>query len=202
MTQTQRDDLVAQYAHLTRTTASRVRLPAGSALEVEDLVSEGLVALVHAAEAFDASRGVQFQTYAIGLIRGAIVETMRKWHPRWRKGDPQKHGARRDCRKPLSLDRTPAGDCGSMLIDALRDDAPGPEDAAARSEQMEALARAFRRLPEREQICLVLHYQKGWTFRRISELWRVSETRANQLHRRAVKRLRADAELARSVVGG
>jgi RNA polymerase sigma factor for flagellar operon FliA len=43
----------------------------------EDLMSAGLLGLVQAAKAFDASRGVSFAGYAATRIRGAIVDELR-----------------------------------------------------------------------------------------------------------------------------
>ena len=53
-------------------------------LEKDDLVSAGVVGLIKAVDQFDPDRNVKFETYAIALIRGAILEMLRKedWVPR------------------------------------------------------------------------------------------------------------------------
>jgi RNA polymerase sigma factor for flagellar operon FliA len=53
-------------------------------LDREDLISAGVIGLIRAVDQFDASREVKFETYAIALIRGAILELLRgeDWAPR------------------------------------------------------------------------------------------------------------------------
>jgi len=53
-------------------------------VERDDLVGAGVVGLVKAVDQFDPERGIKFETYAITLIRGAILEMLRgdDWVPR------------------------------------------------------------------------------------------------------------------------
>ena len=55
-----------------------------SVLEKGDLLQFGIMGLLDAAERFDPARGVQFSTYAVSRIRGAIQDALRKidWIPR------------------------------------------------------------------------------------------------------------------------
>jgi len=59
--------------HIVRETMARVP----SHVDRDDLTSAGLAALVQAASAFDAERGVPFARYASTRIRGAIVDELR-----------------------------------------------------------------------------------------------------------------------------
>jgi RNA polymerase sigma factor for flagellar operon FliA len=72
-----REDLVleniALVGHLVRETMSRVP----SQVNRDDLTSAGLMALVQAAQAYDATRGVPFAAYASTRIRGAILDELR-----------------------------------------------------------------------------------------------------------------------------
>jgi RNA polymerase sigma factor for flagellar operon FliA len=71
------DELIAQHmplvAHVVRETLLRV--PAH--VTRDDLTSAGLLALVQAAQGFDASRGVPFASYARTRVRGAILDELR-----------------------------------------------------------------------------------------------------------------------------
>jgi len=53
-------------------------------MERDDLLSAGIMGLIKAVDQFDTTRQVKFETYAIALIRGAILETLREddWVPR------------------------------------------------------------------------------------------------------------------------
>lgn len=79
-----RDALIVYYAYLVKITAGRLinYLPPG--MEREDLTSAGVLGLIKAVDNFDTSRQVKFETYAIALIRGAILESLREddWVPR------------------------------------------------------------------------------------------------------------------------
>src|SRR5690606_21506543 len=71
------DSLIAEHialvGHIVRET--RGRLPGH--VDSDDLTSAGLTALVQAAQAFDAERGVPFARYAATRIRGAILDELR-----------------------------------------------------------------------------------------------------------------------------
>jgi RNA polymerase sigma factor for flagellar operon FliA len=79
-----RGQLIQRYAHLVSITAGRLFGPLPSGVERDDLVGAGVVGLVKAVDQFDPQRGIKFETYAITLIRGAILEMLRgdDWVPR------------------------------------------------------------------------------------------------------------------------
>lgn len=71
------DELITSHmplvGHIVRETMGRV--PAH--VSRDDLTSAGLTALVQAAQAFDAERGVPFERYAATRVRGAILDELR-----------------------------------------------------------------------------------------------------------------------------
>ncbi|HOK55308.1 MAG TPA: sigma-70 family RNA polymerase sigma factor, partial [Armatimonadota bacterium] len=79
-----RDALITQYAYLVKITAGRVVTSLPPNVDREDLISAGVIGLIKAIDQFDTSRNVKFETYAIALIRGAILEMLREedWVPR------------------------------------------------------------------------------------------------------------------------
>jgi RNA polymerase sigma factor for flagellar operon FliA len=76
--------IINQFAYLVKITAGRVVSNLPPSLEREDLVSAGVMGLIKAVDQFDVTRQVKFETYAIALIRGAILEMLREedWVPR------------------------------------------------------------------------------------------------------------------------
>lgn len=66
-------DNIALVGHIVRETLSRVP----SYVNRDDLTSAGLIALVQAAQGYDAERGVPFTRYAALRIRGAILDELR-----------------------------------------------------------------------------------------------------------------------------
>ncbi|KAA0225321.1 MAG: RNA polymerase sigma-D factor [Fimbriimonadales bacterium] len=81
---TAREEIIGNYAHLVKITAGRVVSSMPNGLDREDLYSAGAFGLIKAVDQFDPGRDVKFETYAIALIRGAILEMLRgeDWVPR------------------------------------------------------------------------------------------------------------------------
>lgn len=79
-----RDSLISHYAYLVKITAGRVVTNLPPNVERDDLISAGIIGLIKAIDQFDTKREVKFETYAIALIRGAILEMLREedWVPR------------------------------------------------------------------------------------------------------------------------
>ncbi|MER3473292.1 MAG: FliA/WhiG family RNA polymerase sigma factor [Armatimonadota bacterium] len=79
-----RNQIIERYAYLVKITAGRVVSSLPPTLDREDLVSAGVMGLIKAVDQFDPSRQVKFETYAIALIRGAVLELLRSedWVPR------------------------------------------------------------------------------------------------------------------------
>ena len=65
------------------------------------------------------------------------------------------------------------------------------EDNIARAQMAKALSEGFKKLPERLQTVMGLHYVEGLTYREIAKMLDVSEPRICQLHADGLKRLRA-----------
>jgi len=79
-----RERLVLEYAPLIKYIAQKIaaRLPAN--IELDDLISSGVIGLMDAIEKYDSSRDNKFKTYAEFRIRGAILDELRAqdWVPR------------------------------------------------------------------------------------------------------------------------
>src|SRR5437764_2266870 len=79
-----RDRLILTYAPLVKHLAyKRIReLP--SELEVEDLISAGLEALIASIDRYDPDKGTTLEQYAWTRIHGALVDELRRrdWAPR------------------------------------------------------------------------------------------------------------------------
>jgi RNA polymerase sigma factor for flagellar operon FliA len=79
-----REALIDNYGYLVKITAGRIAGGVPPSLDREDLISAGLIGLIKAVDQYDCNRQVKFETYAIALIRGAILELLRgeDWAPR------------------------------------------------------------------------------------------------------------------------
>jgi RNA polymerase sigma factor for flagellar operon FliA len=79
-----RERLVVAYAPLVKYVAVRMGSALPAHVEEADLISYGLGGLISAIERFDPGRDIRFETYAVGRIRGAIIDELRTldWAPR------------------------------------------------------------------------------------------------------------------------
>ncbi len=82
--QESREFLIRQYAHLVKLTVGRIVPYPPAGMEWEDLYSYGVIGLIRAVDMYDPTRNVKFETYAIALVRGAVLEALRSedWVPR------------------------------------------------------------------------------------------------------------------------
>jgi RNA polymerase sigma factor for flagellar operon FliA len=84
MTPEIKDQIVVEYAPLVRFIAQKIaaRLPAN--IELDDLISCGVIGLMDAISKFDPTRDNKFKTYAEFRIRGSILDELRSqdWVPR------------------------------------------------------------------------------------------------------------------------
>jgi len=76
--QLDRNALIRQYQPLVRKLAHHmmVKLPAN--VQVDDLIQVGLIGLSEALTRFEATQGVQFETFATQRIRGAMLDELRE----------------------------------------------------------------------------------------------------------------------------
>ena len=79
-----RDQLIMDYAPLIRFVAQRIAARLPSNIDIDDLISAGVIGLMDAIEKYDPSRDNKFKTYAEFRIRGAILDELRSqdWVPR------------------------------------------------------------------------------------------------------------------------
>ena len=72
------NDLAMQELSQVYYIATRIRERLPQQVELEDLVSAGVVGLLEAARNFDSSKNVQFKTFAKFRIHGAIMDSLRE----------------------------------------------------------------------------------------------------------------------------
>jgi RNA polymerase sigma factor for flagellar operon FliA len=82
--ETLRNRLLEEYLHLVRFHAQRLikRVPAD--VEIDDLLSAGVLGLIHALDVFDPDKGIKFETFCAQRVRGAMIDELRSldWAPR------------------------------------------------------------------------------------------------------------------------
>ena len=219
-----RNRLVLQYSPLVKYVAGRVRSGLPQSVEQSDLISEGVIGLIDAIDRFEPERGLQFQTYAVPRIRGAMVDSLRSsdWVPRSlreRKRDIELAQATLETK----LGRTPsdgevAAELGCSVADlreayrkvsytnvasidelGLGDElAPTAPDGSQDSDLGPELLEAVAQLAERDRIIVALYYFEGLTLAEIGQVLGVTESRVSQLHTKVTMTLKTKLSLARA----
>jgi RNA polymerase sigma factor for flagellar operon FliA len=72
-----RETMITSHLPLVRFLVNRFVAQLPAHLDPQDLSSAAVIGLIHAADRFDPSRGVQFKTFAEQHIRGAILDELR-----------------------------------------------------------------------------------------------------------------------------
>jgi RNA polymerase sigma factor for flagellar operon FliA len=80
----QKDKLIMEYAPLIKFIAQKIAVRLPSNIELDDLISSGVIGLMDAIEKYDPTRDNKFKTYAEFRIRGSILDELRAqdWVPR------------------------------------------------------------------------------------------------------------------------
>jgi RNA polymerase sigma factor for flagellar operon FliA len=76
--QLDRNALIKQYQPLVRRLAHHMMAKLPASVQVDDLIQVGLIGLSDALTRFEASQGVQFETFATQRIRGAMLDELRE----------------------------------------------------------------------------------------------------------------------------
>lgn len=72
-----RESLILQYAPLVKYVAGRISVALPAVLDMDDVISAGMLGLIRAVEHFEPQRGVPFESYAITCIKGSILDQLR-----------------------------------------------------------------------------------------------------------------------------
>src|SRR5476651_2486812 len=84
ITPEEKNKLVVEYSPLIKFIAQKIAVRLPSNIELDDLISSGVIGLMDAIDKYDPTRDNKFKTYAEFRIRGAILDELRAqdWVPR------------------------------------------------------------------------------------------------------------------------
>jgi len=79
-----REEVIKRYSPMIKYVANRIAMRLPPHIEVDDLISVGVLGLMDAISKYDSTRGAKFKTYAEFRVRGAILDELRSldWVPR------------------------------------------------------------------------------------------------------------------------
>ena len=79
-----KQEIVMRYIYLVKSIALQMRDIYMSFVQVDDIINEGVIAIMSAIDKFDMEKNVKFETYISKRIKGMIIDLARKqdWVPR------------------------------------------------------------------------------------------------------------------------
>lgn len=166
------DGLVHDHMRLVRKLAWHVHGRIARAVEVDDLIQTGMVALIEAARRYE-DRGFSFATYAGVRVRGAMLDALRAQRP----------GGRGVAVQVEPLDQPE--------VDRIADPAPLADEMFDCGEQAADMALAMARLPVREAQIMSLYFVEGLGLDDIGVRLGIGAARVSQIKKVGLARLRA-----------
>ncbi|MGC6330152.1 sigma-70 family RNA polymerase sigma factor [Rhizorhabdus sp. FW153] len=218
---TRQEDLVRSHMQLVRKIAWHVHGRVSSAIDVEDLIQIGMIALVEAANGYE-DRGHAFSTYASMRVRGAMIDHLRRHASMSRsamvkrremlkaKADFEKsHG-----RSPSESELAQAMGLDGAALRALIDETAATyqetidevysdqsmwfadveervDQSIEREELAAALAEHISALPEREASVLQLYFVEEMNLEEIGQTLGIGAARVCQIKKAALDKLRS-----------
>ena len=154
-------------------------------LSTDDLISEGAIGIMKAAEKYDASKGKPFVTFAAPYIRRAIEKAIDRLAT--------------DIDTRSTDESIPIGSRNNFtLLNVLEDKSAMKADATVEEASLtDDLLQCMNVLSEREQRVINLYYGNGYerqTMAEIAETMGLKRERVRQVRNQALRKLRKEAK--------
>jgi RNA polymerase sigma factor FliA len=214
------DILVRDHMPLVRKLAWHVHGRVSSAIDVEDLIQTGMIALIEAARSYE-DRGHAFSTYATMRVRGSMIDALRKGATQGRSAMSKRRAmAAARTKFEQTHGRTPVdaemAEAMGLDLDTYQADAEAArgvrhesiddlysdhsmwfadvedraDDVLERAQLRGIIADAIRTLPEREAMVLQLYFVEEMNLDEIGATLNVGAARICQIKKSALDKLR------------
>lgn len=215
------DVLVRDHMPLVRKVAWHVHGRVSSAIDVEDLIQTGMVALIEAARSYE-DRGHAFATYATMRVRGSMIDALRRGASQGRAAMGKRRAIvaartrfeQMNGRVPVDAEMAEALGLALETYQADAEAARGvrhesindlysdhsmwfadvedrADDVLERAQLQGIVAEAIRTLPEREAMVLQLYFVEEMNLDEIGETLGVGAARVCQIKKAALDKVRA-----------
>jgi len=77
LAETEREQVLLSFLPLVNRIAARVYIPNPAVMDKEDLISQGVMALMEALDRYDPRRDSSFESYVYRRVRGAMIDAIR-----------------------------------------------------------------------------------------------------------------------------
>ena len=214
------EELMRTHMPLVRKIAWHVHGRVSSAIDIEDLIQIGMIALVEAAKGYE-DRGHAFSTYATLRIRGAMIDHLRRHANMCRSAMVKRRELarareafeKREGREPTEAEMAQAMGLSPSEFRILADDAQShhhesideaysdqslwfadveerADEALERESLKTAIAKRIGTLPEREAMILQLYFVEEMNLEEIGQTLGIGAARVCQIKKSALDKMR------------
>ena len=216
-----RNKLIVHFLPIVRSAAAQLRGMSGSSTEEEDLIDQGVLALMECLDRYDASKGAQFETYAFIRVRGAMIDYIRSqdWVPHRARSFQKKVDEAYSMLSHEKMREPDADEVAGFLdipvekvenhlkymnhaailsFEAVLQDMTGViakgelEATDVDTKPEESLF--YKELGDKERLVVSLYYYEELKYSEIAEVMGIGQSRVCQIHTKAIKKLKNSLE--------
>ena len=198
-----RNQLVMHYSYIAKSVAIEMSNMYHKYAAVEEMVNQGILAIIDSLDRFDPGHGVKFSTYAFTKVKGAIIDYVRKqdWLPRRVRHNAIRLNNVHKCVYEVSGESifsyesllVDGAQIGGLLWQSDNRDSD-PESRVDAQELRQQLIEGIDALNEQERLVLSMYYYENLTMKEIGGILGVSEQRIGQINRKLIQKLRDKLE--------
>ena len=161
----------------------------------DDLVSEGNIGMMHAAQKFDGTKGIRFVSYAAPYIRKAMEEAIKEQTALYKLPKDEKSIFERKRTHAISIDQPiPVGSSNNFTLQHLleNEDAPQADEHLNKELLNFEIQKGLNELNEREKRIIIAIYGLNgthYTMAEIAENMGLKRERVRQIRNKALRKL-------------
>ena len=161
----------------------------------DDLVSEGNIGMMHAAQKFDGTKGIRFVSYAAPYIRKAMEEAIKEQTALYKLPKDEKSKFERKRTHAISIDQPiPVGSSNNFTLQHVleNEDAPQADEHLNKELLNFEIQKGLNELNERDKRIIIAIYGLNgthYTMAEIAENMGLKRERVRQIRNKALRKL-------------
>mgnify|MGYP000921964096 CR=1 FL=1 len=161
----------------------------------DDLVSEGNIGMMHAAQKFDGTKGIRFVSYAAPYIKKAMEEAIKEQTALYKLPKDEKSKFERKRTHAISIDQPiPVGSSNNFTLQHVleNEDAPQADEHLNKELLNFEIQKGLNELNEREKRIIIAIYGLNgthYTMAEIAENMGLKRERVRQIRNKALQKL-------------
>ena len=161
----------------------------------DDLVSEGNIGMMHAAQKFDGTKGIRFVSYAAPYIKKAMEEAIKEQTALYKLPKDEKSKFERKRTHAISIDQPiPVGSSNNFTLQHVleNEDAPQADEHLNKELLNFEIKKGLNELSEREKRIIIAIYGLNgthYTMAEIAENMGLKRERVRQIRNKALRKL-------------